>query len=353
MLLRRDGAATYHLAVVVDDIGMGITHVVRGADHISNTTKQILVYEALGKEPPVFAHMPLTVGDDGKPLSKRHGDVALSRYREQGFLPEAMLNYFALLGWSLDDSTTLIDRDALISNFSLERVSANPGAWDLRKLTWMNGQYIMGLEPGDLAGRLAPFLEEAGLLEPGDAAARAVLERVVPLVRERLKLLSEAPALTAFFFKEVSPELSSLDLLKGEEARRMLTESCGLLAGLKPFDAPRIEEALRETARTLGMKPRAAFQPVRLAITGSKVSPPLFESMEIVGREKVPGTAGARPGFGGGARAVRFRWLGTAGFEFASGDTRLVIDPYLSRNPRSNPGRTSGPQTSRRPRRSW
>ncbi len=286
MLLRRDGVATYHLAVVVDDVGMGITHVIRGADHVSNTPKQILVYRALGQEPPVFAHMPLTVGDDGKPLSKRHGDVALGRYREQGFLPEAMLNYFALLGWSLDDSTTLIDKATLIANFSLERVSSNPGAWDLQKLLWMNGQYIMGLEPGDLADRLEPFLAGAGLLREGDAGARSVLERVVPLVRERLKLLSEAPALTAFFFKEVSPEISSLELLQGETPRRMLAESRRRLAALDAFDAPRIEETLREAADSLGLKPRVAFQPIRLAITASKVSPPLFESMEIVGRDR-------------------------------------------------------------------
>lgn len=286
VLLRRDSVATYHLAVVVDDIGMAVTHVIRGADHVSNTPKQILVYEALGKQPPVFAHMPLTVGDDGKPLSKRHGDVALSRYRDQGFLPEAMLNYFALLGWSLDDSTTLIDKDTLVAHFSLERVSSNPGAWDLQKLLWMNGQYIMGLEAGDLAGRLEPFLADAGLLTTGDTEARGVLERVVPLIQERLKLLSDAPALTAFFFKEVSPELSSLELLKGEAPSSMLEESRRRLAGTDPFTAPAIEEALREAAAELGLKPRDAFQPVRLAITASKVSPPLFESMEIVGRDR-------------------------------------------------------------------
>ncbi len=286
VLLRRDGVATYHLAVVIDDLGMEITHVIRGADHVSNTPKQILVYRALGQEPPVFAHMPLTVGADGKPLSKRHGDVALSRYREQGFLPEAMINYFALLGWSLDDSTTLIDKETLIANFSLERVSANPGTWDMQKLLWMNGQYIMGLAEEDLEERLAPFMTGAGLYEPGDGDARAILGRVVPLIRERLKTLNEAPALTAFFFRDIELDAPSRELLRGGKAVLVLEEAMRRLESLDPFDATTIEGALREAAAFLEMKPRDAFQPIRLAITSSKVSPPLFESMEIVGRDR-------------------------------------------------------------------
>jgi len=286
VLMRRDGTATYHLAVVADDIAMGITHVIRGADHISNTPKQILVYRALGEEPPVFAHMPLTVGPDGKPLSKRHGDVALSRYRELGFLPEAMLNYFALLGWSLDDSTTLIDKQTLIANFSLERVSRNPGTWDLDKLTWMNGQYVMKLDWDDLASRLVPFMAAAGLIREDDQEALALLRRAVPLIRERIKLLGEAPALTAFLFREVSPEHGSLGLLAGEGPRRILEAAERALRELEPFTAPAIEEALRAAASSCGMKPREAFQPIRLAVTGSRVSPPLFESMELVGRER-------------------------------------------------------------------
>ncbi len=286
VLLRRDGTATYHLAVVADDIAMGITHVIRGSDHISNTPKQILVYHALGAEPPVFAHMPLTVGPDGKPLSKRHGDVALSSYRELGFLPEAMLNYFALLGWSLDDTTTIIDLKTLIENFSLERVSRNPGTWDLDKLTWMNGQYIMRLEWDDLAARLTPFMVGAGLIEEGDEEALRLLRRAVPLIRERIKLLGEAPALTAFLFREVSPEPNSLDLIAGEGARRILEEAEKRLRDLEPFVAPAIEETLRRAASDCGLKPREAFQPIRLAVTGSRVSPPLFESMELVGRER-------------------------------------------------------------------
>lgn len=286
VLLRRGGNATYNLAVVVDDIEMKITHVIRGEDHLSNTPKQILVYQALGEEPPAFAHMPLTVGADGKPLSKRHGDVAVARYREQGFLPEAMINYLALLGWSLDDSTTLIDKDTLTASFSLERVSSNPGTWDMQKLLWMNGQYIMGLEEGDLADRLEPFLTAAGLFETGDKKARAVLERIVPLIRERLKILSDAPALTAFFFHEVTLETPSLELMRGEKAMLMLADARRRLAATDPFSAPHVEEALREAASTLELKPREAFQPIRLAITSSKVSPPLFESMEILGRER-------------------------------------------------------------------
>ena len=286
VLLRSDGTATYHLAVVVDDLSMAITHVIRGADHISNTPKQILLYRALGKEPPLFAHMPLTVGPDGKPLSKRHGDVALSRYRELGFLPEAMINYFALLGWSLDDSTTIMDRKTLLANFSLERVSRNPGNWDMNKLTWMNGQHMMRLEAEDLAARLEPFMVKAGLMREGDPEAKGLLRRAVPLIRERIKLLSEAPSLTAFLFREVSPEEGSLELLKGETPCRVLAEAERRLSALDPFVASVIEETLRGMVAEMGMKPRDAFQPIRLAVTGSRVSPPLFESMELVGKER-------------------------------------------------------------------
>jgi glutamyl-tRNA synthetase len=286
VLLRRDGTATYNLAVVVDDMGMGITDVVRGDDHLPNTPKQVLLYRALGQEPPRFAHLPMIVGKDGKPLSKRHGDVAIGRYRELGFLPEAMVNYLALLGWSLDDSTTLISREELIANFGLSRVSSKPATWDTDKLIWMNGKYIMGLPDEDLIERISPFLEEKEIIKAGDPGARETLGRILPLIRERLKLLSDAPALTAFFFKDVSPEIGSLDILHSREARRMLELVRLKLTTLDPFVTPTIEEVLRETANSLGLKPREAFQPIRVAITGSKVSPPLFESMEILGRQR-------------------------------------------------------------------
>ncbi len=286
VMQRRDGTATYNLAVVVDDIHMRITHVLRGDDHLSNTPKQILLYQALGAEPPRFGHLPMIVGVDGKPLSKRHGDVAVSWYREQGFLPEAMINFLALLGWSLDDSTTIISREELIKHFSLERVSSKPATWDGDKLIWMNQQYIMALPEERLAKEVFSFLERAGIVSGDDFQARETVKRILPLIRERMKLFCDAPALTAFFFQEVSPEIGSLELLYSEGSRRMLELSRLKLTSVEPFVAPAIEEVLRETASSLNLKPRQAFQPIRVAITGSRVSPPLFESMEIIGKKR-------------------------------------------------------------------
>jgi glutamyl-tRNA synthetase len=286
VLLRRDGTPTYNLAVVVDDVEMEITHVVRGDDHLSNTPKQILLYRALGADPPAFAHLPMIVGPDGKPLSKRHGDVAVGRFREMGYLPDAMINFLALLGWSLDDSTTIIDRRTLVRSFSLERVSSKPAVWDMDKLTWMNSQYIMAMGDEDLADAMMPFLVGEGLVEEGDEEARRRLVRAAPLVRERMKVLRDAVPLLAFLFTEVEVEEGSRDLVTGEENRKILRETGRRLLDLEDFSAVEIERTLRSMADDLGLKPRKAFQPVRVAVTGKKVSPPLFESMELLGREK-------------------------------------------------------------------
>ncbi len=285
VLLRNDGSPTYNLAVVVDDLDMRITHVVRGDDHLSNTPKQILLYRALGAEEPAFAHLPMIVGRDGKPLSKRHGDVAVGSFQERGFLPEAMVNFLALLGWSLDDSTTLMDREKIIAGFSLERVSSKPAVWDDEKLLWMNSQYVMAMEDENLARALMPFLVRAGLVEEDDPEALERMRRIAPLVRERIKVLADALPLVAFFFREVEVEEDARELLKGEENRSILRETGRRLLELESFDASSLEATLRAMAEEMGLKARKAFQPVRAAISGSRVSPPLFESMEILGRE--------------------------------------------------------------------
>ncbi len=286
VLLRNDGTPTYNLAVVVDDAEMKISHVVRGDDHLPNTPKQILLYHALNTPEPAFAHLPMIVGRDGKPLSKRHGDVSVGRFRETGFLPEAMVNFLALLGWSLDDSTTIIDREALVANFSLERVGSKPAVWDNEKLLWMNSQYIMALGDEELTRELMPFLARDGLVDEGDEQAWEKMLRAAPLVRERMKVLAEAVPLVAFLFREVEVEEEARDLLHGEENQGIIRETGKRLLEMKGFDAAGIEEVLRSMADDAGIKARKAFQPVRAAITGSKVSPPLFESMEILGREK-------------------------------------------------------------------
>jgi glutamyl-tRNA synthetase len=284
ILLRSDGSPTYNLAVVVDDNDMGITDIVRGDDHLSNTPKQILLYEALGSEPPTFAHLSLIVGEDGKPLSKRHGDVAVGRFREQGFLPDAVVNFLALLGWSLDDTTTVIDRKTLIANFSLERVGAKPSVWDNEKLVWMNSQYIMALGDEELAAAVLPFFIRAGVVGEAYNDARKVLVKAAPLIRERIKLLSEALPLLAFLFKDVGIQEDAAVLLKTAESLEILEEAGKRLIELKDFNAREIEAALRGMAEKVGLSPRKALQPVRIAISGSKVSPPLFESIELLGR---------------------------------------------------------------------
>jgi glutamyl-tRNA synthetase len=260
---------------------MAITHVVRGDDHLSNTPKQLMLYAALGAEPPRFGHLSMIVGTDGKPLSKRFADVSVGSYRAKGYLPDAMVNFLALLGWSLDDKTTVMDRATLIAGFSLDRVTSKPAVWDIDKLDWMNGVYIRSKSDEELAELLAPFVQREGYgLEP------ARLTRAVPLVKERMKVLEDAVPLLGFL-GAVDPELEedAQAALQTDDARRMLAASLEALESLPVFETAEIESALREVAEELGLKTRVAFQPVRIAITGSKVSPPLFDSLALLGKE--------------------------------------------------------------------
>ena len=277
---RSDGTPTYMLAVTVDDIAMGITHVIRGNDLVASTARQLLLREAFGAtETPVFAHLPLLVSTEGKPLSKRWGDVSVAAYREQGFLPEAMVNYLALLGWSYDDKTNVFSVDELIERFSLERVGKNPAAFDVAKLEWLNGHYIRSLSDEELARRAAPFCARAGF-----DADLPTLTAVAPLIKERLKRLDEAPAMVRFLFEEVAPEGKALAALDGQED--YLAAAAGALERLEKWTTPSIEEALRALADERGLKPKQAFQPIRAAVTGTLVSPPLFESIELLGLEE-------------------------------------------------------------------
>ncbi|MGH2825445.1 MAG: glutamate--tRNA ligase [Actinomycetota bacterium] len=284
VIMRADGSPTYMLAVTVDDYEMGITHVIRGNDLVASTARQLLLREALGiKEVPVFAHLPLLVSPDGKPLSKRWGDVAVSAYREQGFLPEAMINYLALLGWSLDDRTNIFSVDELVAAFSLERVGKNPAAFDVDKLEWLNGHYIRSMTPAELAEALVPYCVAEGL--PADSGeGRRVLESVAPLLIERMKRLTEAPPMVRFLFTDVTPDEKAAKTLEGQE--EYLEAVAVRLEVLDKWITPDIEETLRELAAERELKPKKAFQPVRAAVTGTLISPPLFESLEILGRDK-------------------------------------------------------------------
>jgi glutamyl-tRNA synthetase len=283
IVTRSDGSPTYMLATGVDDAAMNITHVIRGDDLMAATPRQLLLREAMGiSDVPRFAHLPQITDERGRPLSKRWGDVAVRAYRKRGFLPEAMINYLALLGWSYDDRTTIFSRDELIARFRLERVSRNPAAFDVAKLEWLNGHYIRAMSPERLAEELVAVCVEAGL-PADDPAGRRRLRAVAPLLVERLKRLDEAPGMIRFLFEEPTPDAPAERALAGQEA--YLDEVTTTLERLQSWTAADVEAALRDLAGRRGLKPRAAFQPIRAAVTGTLVSPPLFESLEILGRD--------------------------------------------------------------------
>jgi glutamyl-tRNA synthetase len=276
VLVRSDGRPTYNFASPLEDVWDGITHVIRGEDHISNTPKQINVIHAVGAEVPVYAHVPNVAGADGKKLSKRHGAVTVAEFRREGYLPAALMNFLALLGWAPDGETTIMSRDELVERFSLDRVSPSPAQFDYAKLDWMNGVYLRALPPEEYAHALVLWLGEQGY----DWDSRLVA-RAAPLVQEKIGKLSEFPGFAGFLFHDVEPDPA--DLGGGGD---MLATAHATLARLEPFTAEAIEAELRAIAEQLDLKPRQAFQPVRVAVTGSRVSPGLFESIEVLGRER-------------------------------------------------------------------
>ena len=289
VLVRSDGSPTYNFTTVIDDALMGITHVIRGDDHLSNTPRQIMVYEALGAKVPTFAHLSMILGSDGKRLSKRHGATSVQAFRDEGYLPEAMLNYLALLGWSLDGETTIIDRQTLFDSFSLDRINKSAAVFDPDKLEWINSVYIKEMGAERFTDIAIPWLAGAGLGTVGELEGRrGWLERIYPLVSERVKKMTDLAPMVAFLFSGDDVELDEKSVdktLKKENAPVVLdalVEACSD-EGL-PWEAAPIEAALRAIPERLGLKPRVVFQVARVAITGSMVSPPLFESMALLTR---------------------------------------------------------------------
>jgi glutamyl-tRNA synthetase len=274
--VRADGRPTYNFASPVEDWLDGITHVIRGEDHISNTPKQIRVLEALGAPIPAYAHLGNVYGPDGKKLSKRHGAVSVEEFRRDGYYAPALLNYLALLGWSYDDRTEIFSREDLVRLFTLERVGASPAVFDYDKLNHLNGLYLRALAPEEYADALLGWLREQGY-DWDEKVVRAA----APLVQEKIATFGEFPAFARFFFDRVAPDRSFLD-----GSGPLLTRARATLAEVEPFDAERIEAALRDLAEKEGLKPREAFQPIRAAVTGSNVSPGLFESIELLGRDE-------------------------------------------------------------------
>ena len=288
VLLKSDGYPTYHLASVVDDHLMEISHVLRAEEWLSSTPRHLLLYQAHGFEPPQFAHLPMLLGTDRSKLSKRHGTVSITEYRHQGYLPEAMVNFLALLGWSLDDKTELLSIKELIDNFSLERVSRTAAIFNNEKLDWMNGVYIRNLSLEDFTQRALPFLEDGLPAEVKRPLSVGYIKKIMPLIQERAKTLAEVPELTQFFF--VSQLSYEPDLLIGKKmnqksAIKALETSLHRLEQLPVFDEESLEASLRPLAEELGLKTGQLFGTLRVAVTGRTVAPPLFQTIAVLGKE--------------------------------------------------------------------
>ena len=294
VLLRSDGMPTYHLSVVADDADMGITHVIRGADHLPNTVKHLLLHQALGNEVPTFAHLPLILGPDRKRLSKRHGASSLLEFREQGFVPEALRNYLALLGWSPGNNQELLEQAALVRQFSLDRINKANAIFDPKKLQWMNGQYIRNLSVKELAPRVQRFLEKERLWDPAlGGSRRKWYLQLLKVLQKRGQRLTDFPGLARpFLSDEVQYEDEAVEkhlCLPDEQARAQLRQALEALQKaydeLKPFDLEGTEQILRALAEEHGMPIGAFIGAVRVALTGRSASPGIFEVIEILGQE--------------------------------------------------------------------
>jgi len=273
VLVRSDGRPTYNFASPLEDWLDGITHVIRGDDHVSNTPKQLHVLRALGAEPPVYAHVPSVFGEDGRKLSKRHGAISVDEFRTAGYIPEALMNFLALLGWAPDGETTIMARDELVERFTLERVGSSPATFDYAKLDWMNGVYLRAFPVEEYAGRLSAYLQEQGVDWAEDRVGAAA-----PLVQEKIARLGEFPGFAGFLFHDVEPDPELLD-------KRILGFAETALETTEPWSAASIEVTLKRLCDELGEKPRTVYLPIRVAVTGSRVSPGLYESLELLGKE--------------------------------------------------------------------
>ena len=273
VIRRSDGSPLYNLAVAVDDRDMGITHVVRGQDHVSNTPRQVMILRGLGEEPPVYAHIPLLHGPDGKKLSKRHGAASVQAVREDGYLPEAVRNYIALLGWGYDETTTLMTTDELVERFALERVSKNPAVFDEQKLRWMNGRYMRDLPLEDLHLRLQEF-----------CARDDIPIEIVEISREKMQTLADFWGLAGPLIDAPSEyeEKAWRRWGRSEHLRAVRDD----LANMSAWDVDAVEAVLRVRVDELGVKPKEIFQPIRVALTGTTVSPGIFESVAALGRHE-------------------------------------------------------------------
>lgn len=288
VLLKSDGFPTYHLAVVTDDHYMEISHVLRAEEWLSSAPRHLQLYRALGYTPPEHGHLPMILGPDRAKLSKRHGATSILEYRDDGFLPDALSNFMVLLGWSLDDKTEVMPVETIIENFTLDRVGKPAAIFDREKLSWMNGVYIREMSPADLADAMMPFLEK-GLESDLLPVDREYLLSIVPLIQERIKVLTEAPEMISYFLEEQPPYDPANLVQRGmtpEETLKALERSSEVLS-VSNFTTEALEDTLRSLGEELELTPRRFFGTLRWAVTGRNVSPPLFETLEVLGRERV------------------------------------------------------------------
>jgi glutamyl-tRNA synthetase len=288
VLVRADGSPLYTLAVAVDDILMEVTHVLRGEDLLSSTPRQIRVYQAMGvkeEDFPTFAHLPFVMGQDNAKLSKRNGEVSIAWYREQGYLPEAICNYLALLGWSPGDDRENVSMQELTELFTVEKVHSSPARFDMKKLEAINGDKIRALSIDEFLKWTLPFLIKAGIITGTDAEVELV-KKALPIIQERIVKLDETPALLKFLFvKDFAVDAEAVSKITDSASKDVLKRSLKELEPLATWDHTSIESALRAALiEDMGLKPRVAFTALRIATTGSTISPPLFESMELLGQ---------------------------------------------------------------------
>lgn len=293
VLVRADGSPLYTLAVAVDDVLMEVTHILRGEDLLSSTPRQIRVYQAMGVMPedyPLFAHLPFVMGTDNAKLSKRNGETSIAWYREQGFLPEAICNYLALLGWSPGDDRENLTLKEISDLFTIERVNANPARFDMKKLENINGDKIRALTLEEFYGWSLPFLQQSKVVStPITPHQERIIKQALPIIQERIIKLAEIPAMLAFLFTEkVDLDPESVAKYLDVDSKSIISRAIEVLTPLATWDHQSIDSALRTALiEEMGLKPRLAFSAIRVAVTGSHISPPLFESMEILGRERV------------------------------------------------------------------
>jgi glutamyl-tRNA synthetase len=287
IIRRTDGSPTYNLTVVVDDALMNITHVIRGEDHLSNTPRQMQLYEALGFEIPKFGHMSLILGPDREKLSKRHGAAAVSEFQELGYLWEALINYLIRLGWSHEEQE-IFSVEEILKLWSLEDQGKSPSVFDHHKLEWLNGQWMKILDPGEIAGRLVPFLEKAGLLDtqPDTPPDKEWLTQIVITLRERAVTLVEMAEKATFYFQEMEYEAEPAEKFLTDEIEPLLGKAADFIATIDSFDHESIHEKIRDWLEGEGLKLKVLAQPMRIALTYQKQSPGLFEVMEVLGKER-------------------------------------------------------------------